>query len=399
MRKDFSDISVTVTPDLVSQVSTAALTNPALKSLLHLAAAGKATEEQQKTLGQLIRSLRAVQQPGPVPGHPSTTGITGTLGVAEAPRPIDSVLQVREFDIVIEFQEKPSDRWILPRGPAVCERRDAHSLSDVLLSTVIQSASSQPTESSEKTATATALHVVSINISRVPQALWELLLRWSGGEEGIAKSREALREIAGKAPPRAYLQYQLPDGPLLEQLKNAVPPHYNTKPVMPSNADSTRSRRKASRKQRDLTQSRTLPAQPTSQSTSHSKHKSRPRVAEPPIPIACWSCGRPDVPLLNFGRYCKGCISAGRASDTAAHLNQPQAHRDAVTTTVSNHQPWTYAGSRSYDVSAGGTTTSSPQTPSRDATRLTTTTEIVPVIVRPQSPAPQMMDHDMGNHS
>ncbi|KAH9937314.1 uncharacterized protein B0H18DRAFT_193802 [Fomitopsis serialis] len=250
----------------------------------------------------MIRSLSAAQQPGPVSGQPSTAGITGTLGVAEARHPIDSALQMREFDIVIEFQEKPSDRWIIPRGPAVCERRDAHSLSDVLLSTVIQSAGSQPTESSEKTATTTAPHVVSINISRVPQALWELLLKWSGGEEGIAKSKEALREIAEKAPPRIYLQYQLPDGPLIEQLKNAVPPRYNTKPVMPSNADTTRSRRKASRKQRDTTQSRSLPVQPTSKSPS--KHKSKPKVAEPPIPIACWSCGRPDVPLLNFGSTC-----------------------------------------------------------------------------------------------
>ncbi|KZT74997.1 hypothetical protein DAEQUDRAFT_16849 [Daedalea quercina L-15889] len=302
VRRDLSDASVTVTPDLVAQVSAAATTNPALKDLLHLAAVGKATAEQQKTLANLIRSMgTAPKQPESVLRKPSGSEASGSLGSAEAPHPIHPPRQVREFDIVIEFQEKPSDRWIVPRGPTACERVDTHSSSDVLLSIALRPTASPHLDPSEQTTAYGASEVVSLRISEVSQSLWELLLRWSGGEDGIARSRDVLKDIAARGPPRTYLQYQLPDGPLLEQLKNTVPPRYNMKPVMPSNADSTRSRRKPPRKRRGASPHKAQAAETPNTSTAHDKHKAKPRVTEPPVPIACWSCGRADVPLLNFG--------------------------------------------------------------------------------------------------
>ena len=58
---DLISPSVEVTPALISQVNQAAATNPVLQNLLQLAATGRASHDQLKTLGILVQSL-AMQQ-------------------------------------------------------------------------------------------------------------------------------------------------------------------------------------------------------------------------------------------------------------------------------------------------------------------------------------------------
>lgn len=192
-RQDFSDSSVT--PDLVFQVSAAAAKNPVLKDLLQLAASDKATSEQKKTLADLIRSMGAASKPSqPMASQPMPVK-THTHAPIANPRPAAPMHQVRDFDVVIEFQEKPSDRWIVPRHSAVCERPDTHS--DILLFTPI--AHSPPelsqTDSSDQVEGLITPQVVTMRISNASVGLWELLFRWAGGEEGIAKGKAALKNI------------------------------------------------------------------------------------------------------------------------------------------------------------------------------------------------------------
>lgn len=190
VRTDFSDS--TVTQDLVSQVNAAAATNPVLKDLLQLAASDNASQEQKKTLADLIRSMGAAsKQAQAIPSQSPPAGMS-VPGPVVNPRPSAPLRQVHDFDIVIEFQEKPSDRWIVPRGSAVCERLNTHPLSDILLSFSLGASGHSQADCPE---TPITLHVVSMRVSKVSLRLWELLFTWVGGEEGIAKGRDALKNI------------------------------------------------------------------------------------------------------------------------------------------------------------------------------------------------------------
>lgn len=196
VRKDLSDSSVT--PELVSQVNAAAATDPIFKDLLHLAACDKASLEQKKTLADLIRSMGAAsKQPQPAASQSPQAG-TPAHGSVSTPRSAAPLRQVRDFDVVIEFQEKPSDRWIVPRDSAVCERSDAHPLSDILLSTAIPTPEHTQADAPEGADNPCTHQVVSMCISNVSLGLWELLYRWVGGEEGIAKGRAVLKNIVSR---------------------------------------------------------------------------------------------------------------------------------------------------------------------------------------------------------
>ena len=196
VQKGLPDSSVT--PDLVIQVSAAAATNPVLKDLLQLAASDKASAEQKKTLADLIRSMGAAsKQSQPTASQPPLTA-TSSHGPVAAPRPAAPLRQARDFDVVIEFQEKPSDRWIVPRGSTVCKRVDSHPLSDIFVTTAIPPTEHPQTDASEGADEPTP-HVVSMRISNVSLGLWELLFRWVGGEEGMTKGKTALKNIVSRS--------------------------------------------------------------------------------------------------------------------------------------------------------------------------------------------------------
>ncbi|KAI0697557.1 hypothetical protein BC835DRAFT_1305166 [Cytidiella melzeri] len=109
-----------VTPALLEQVTQAASADPALHHLLQLAQKNQLTEAQRTTLAAFVRSLNEQLDPRHADQErPQLASSSEAMAVAPP---------VRLFDLVIEFQEKPSDRWLVPRG-AVCLADTTMSLS------------------------------------------------------------------------------------------------------------------------------------------------------------------------------------------------------------------------------------------------------------------------------
>ncbi|KAH9858040.1 hypothetical protein C2E23DRAFT_802429 [Lenzites betulinus] len=316
-----------VTPALSSKVTLAAQSNPVLANLLKAVIDHTATEDQVKTLGLLIQSLEGVhstEQPSPVQ-H-------GNVSSPSFPRP----LSPRTFDVVLEFHERSSERFVIPRGDFVCELAApkagaTHRGSDVIITLSLPFGETI-------TPAPISPEVVSLRISRVSQALWELLTAWAGGLEKIEESRAKLREMVRQASARAYLQHRLPEGELLEEVKNAVAPPYTFKSVKPAGADSNRAKRKSVTRRPTVTIANPpAPATPAEKPAEKPagklaekppppvKRRSQQKAKAPaPPPIACHSCGQTDVPLMMGGRFCRECINAGRAT---AEIPQVQPGR------------------------------------------------------------------------
>jgi hypothetical protein len=212
--------SVLITPTLINQVNSAASSNPTLANLLQLAAAGKATPEQLKTLGLLIQSLA-----NPI-GDASNTNGTASSSSQLAPFAANSIhpigptttpfpppTLVREFDIVIEFAESSTERWILPRGPVICERiLDSSTVDaayDVFISTRAPFAQLAP-EIAAQPATSTSLpparhedappQLVTFRLKRAPAAVWDTVSRWAGDDENVRNNRTVLEQLVTKHP-------------------------------------------------------------------------------------------------------------------------------------------------------------------------------------------------------
>ena len=211
--------SVSITPTLISQVNSAASSNPTLANLLQLAAAGKANPEQLKTLGLLIQSLA---NPSPDVSVASTSAFSsqstahGTPVFHKDAQTAPSALQrnpvypylppVREFDIVLEFQESMSERRIFPRGPVVCERISstwaADASCDILISTRVPfpkvsfgigdlGKEEGPTEEIPP-------RLVTFRLKKAPIAIWDTIYRWVGSDENIKQNRQSLEELVSE---------------------------------------------------------------------------------------------------------------------------------------------------------------------------------------------------------
>jgi hypothetical protein len=217
--------SVSITPALVSQVNSAAASNPTLANLLQLAAAGKASPDQLKSLGLLIQSLAGHQitsksrSATPAPGSaqpetPPTSGIAAqsehvasTASYAPSSQNVSQTYAgpPKEFDLVIEFHEASSDRWIFPRGPAVCERKN---VGDIVISAVLPfpqrhfySGTGLPgtgvmgSEKGGPNEAGVAPQIVTFLLRKASLAIWDTVLRWAGGEETMAKSHGVLAAL------------------------------------------------------------------------------------------------------------------------------------------------------------------------------------------------------------
>lgn len=161
-----------ITPALITQVNEAATSNPTLAHLLQLAAAGKATPEQLKTLGVLIQSLA---------GGTSTATATTSISVA----------QPKDFDLVIEFADNNSERWIFPRGPVVCDKISDAAPLDATVTTRVPF----PEAKTDQFLDASSPQVVTFLLRRAPMTVWDTILRWAGGEEKMKESRKILDQL------------------------------------------------------------------------------------------------------------------------------------------------------------------------------------------------------------
>ncbi|OJT15921.1 hypothetical protein TRAPUB_13866 [Trametes pubescens] len=291
-----------VTPALSSKVSVAAQSNPVLANLLKAVISRTATDDQVKTLGLLIQSLEGVQsleQPNPTLLGMSTAQFSPR---SSSPKP---------FDIVLEFHERSSDRFILPRGDVVCElaaskTESPYRASDVIITCCVpfaNAASLQTTPLHTEPPDNVTPEVVSFRISRVSQAVWELLSTWAGGPQKIEESRVKLAEIAKQAGPQLYLKHRLPEGELLEEIRVAVAPSYTFRPVKPAGADSNKAKRKSVTRRPTVSIAAAPSAPPEKPPPPPVKRRAQQKSKAPaPPPIACHSCGQRDVPLMMGGR-------------------------------------------------------------------------------------------------
>ncbi|KAH8099273.1 hypothetical protein BXZ70DRAFT_1078354 [Cristinia sonorae] len=280
-----------ITPVLIEQLSAAASTDPVLSNLIQLATAGKASPDQIQTLSLLIQTLQ-------VNNRNQAQNTTSQSIVAPPPPP-----PAKEFDIVIEFQERSTERLIFPRGPVVCDVESSYlngQYSNLCVRILVPPCDS-PDSPPKSIATVAPLHWHNV----MPPAR-ELFMRWVGGEEKMAANRKILVDVTAKSlPKRTFLRYQLPDGEMLASVQSAVAPQYSTKSIKPTQQDIARQRRRAARKASE-------PQKATDHQPAKRKRTTKANQPPAPLPIACHACGQPDVPLLMGGRYCRTCVESGK---------------------------------------------------------------------------------------
>ncbi|KAI0778334.1 hypothetical protein BD413DRAFT_465460 [Trametes elegans] len=281
-----------VTPALSSKVTVAAQSNPVLANLLSAVINRTATDDQVKTLGLLIQSLEGVQPLTP-PEPPPVQPANQLPARQSSPKP---------FDIILEFHERPSDRFILPRGNVVCELvapLTGYRAPDLIITCCLPFPGTASYASTEQTG-APALEVVSFRLLRASQSLWELFSSWAGGPQRIEESRAQLAAIVQQARPQTFLQHRLPEGELATEIRNAVAPPYTLKPIKPAGADSTRAKRKSVSRRSTTVLPGPAPPPNAAPVKRHSLLKSK--IPPPLSLIACQSCHQTDVPLMMGGR-------------------------------------------------------------------------------------------------
>jgi hypothetical protein len=226
-----------ITPALINRVNDAAATDPILANFLQLAASGRATSDQLKTLALLIQSLASAQSSsipasalssvsgsephsllsllsGQTPSStPNSSGpatppssVTHPYPSSDPPTPAQTStpagLQTpKEYDLVLEFPERPYDRWLVPRVPVVCERiPSTGNVEAILLLFALpfpKKAQGEPesAESATSTSTDPVQEVVQFRITKVHQTFWDNLLKWAGGSTKVESNRRILEKI------------------------------------------------------------------------------------------------------------------------------------------------------------------------------------------------------------
>lgn len=372
-----------ITPALINRVNDAAATDPILANFLQLAASGRATSDQLKTLALLIQSLASTQSSSMT--RSALSGISGSephsifnllSGQASSSTPSTSTPATppssathsypsndqpapaqttstptgsqpqKEYDLVLEFPERPYDRWLVPRVPVVCERVPSTGNIEAILLLVAlpfpkqtqkqkqtETQTQEEPESKESDTPASSdppQEVVQFRITKVHQAFWDNLLSWVGGSTKVESNRHILEKIA--VPERVYLQHQIPEGELLTKLKAAALP-YAMKSIKPPHGDRSSARRRAPPK-------RTASSAETSQGgTPKRKRSTQAKAGSVSKKIACVSCGQTDVPLMLGGRFCRPCVEAGKTGNGAPASTQS----GAVVSQTSTPEPQTEA--------------------------------------------------------
>ena len=182
--QESSNPLVTITPELLTRVTTAGTTNPALATLLRLAAAREATQEELKRLGALIQSLATVPEEVfptqlPLQQIPSTP--------------------VKPPDLVVEFQEKAGTQFLLPRGPSLCERIEpsGDGNHDLMLTTCLRVPKATAPISSDVQAPEETEDVITFRFANASEVLWHFLLSWVGDS---TKYQEVIEQKVIRVP-------------------------------------------------------------------------------------------------------------------------------------------------------------------------------------------------------
>lgn len=169
-----------VTPELVQHMGSAAASNPTLLKLVQEVAAGHATQNQKETLELLLQTFKSTPGEGNQPQ--SSTGVLN-FSAPQAPS------QTPDFDVVLEFNDKPGDRWIFPRGPVNIQPIRGHQGEDLIVNAVLPFPST-PDEASGK-----YKEIVAFRFAGVLFTVHDLMNRWVGGHEKAVEYTRILNEI------------------------------------------------------------------------------------------------------------------------------------------------------------------------------------------------------------
>ena len=186
--------AVMITPELISQVNSAASSNPGLANLLQQAATGKASPDQLKTLGLLIQSLAkpvTTQSISNSPASASAPSQRTTYQVPGGPNP-----PAKYFDIVLEFLENPSDRWILPRSPVIIERLgESRSISDILLTAGIPFALPGTDKEKDPSVDDSVQQLATFRFVDASWDIWTCIFHWAGPQDQMDTTRKAFERL------------------------------------------------------------------------------------------------------------------------------------------------------------------------------------------------------------
>ena len=192
-----------ITPSLISQVNAAAAADPIFSNLLQLAAAKTATEDQLQTLGLLIQSLAAIDHAKKIAAAASLqTPVSSVLPVNyNQPSPVQT--PSKPFDLVIEFRETPCDRWLFSRGTVCAERLPTPNSvinGDILITMCLSNDGKVCVKLDERVNKETApgssgLYTATLRLKEPPPHIWDMLIRWIGGDEKNALCKKQLQDL------------------------------------------------------------------------------------------------------------------------------------------------------------------------------------------------------------
>ncbi|KAG9086699.1 hypothetical protein FS749_003445 [Ceratobasidium sp. UAMH 11750] len=230
---------ITVSHELHAKVLAAAAKDPELQTILQLAAQGRANVAQLRVLGTTIKAIEAGTYPNvsttgtQPPAAPAPTASTSRppapapAAVAPAiprpaPAPIPTTPAIPTTAILIEFAERPVDRWLLPSEYVLLDKT---SNGDVLLSTFypfdayVPSGSVGPNGVAVRSKPANPL---TMRFVAAPTGVWTALSR-TCTTVSPASAQGVLAEVITNVPTRTYLQYRIAPGSLWEELKAKNP--------------------------------------------------------------------------------------------------------------------------------------------------------------------------------
>ncbi|KAF9015611.1 hypothetical protein BDQ17DRAFT_1536249 [Cyathus striatus] len=298
-----------ITPALINQVNSAASSNPILANLLQLAAAGKATPDQLKTLGILIQSLATMETSPPV----------------------------RELDLVLEFREVPSDRWLFPRTPVICQRIPSGDMlyvdSDILLTVRIPFDQQREQDVVSDNITSVGnFEKVIMRLHKPPIMVEETINKWLGDEAKRKIYDGVIQKLNTEPAAQVFLSHHVSAGTLATQLQNAMSAPYALKPIKqgPTTLRSSRGQRRKQAEQ-NTTEQTTGKAEDSPPTKRRQTARQRASVH---TQIRCMTCGQTDVPLILGGRFCRPCVDSGKFAQ-----NAPQPHLMSTSSTSNIPQP------------------------------------------------------------
>ncbi|GJJ09699.1 hypothetical protein Clacol_003923 [Clathrus columnatus] len=266
---------LSITNELIARVNVAAQTNSDLANLIAVAASGSATAEQLQALGVTLQSLAESSNSinstptsntgtfkAPIlspalftslksnPVGPTPTNNSHVLAlrppqaspsVGSAPYQISPTVQIpaKEPDVLIEFYENSSDRWILPKELVLYEKLTrwdgVNSFADIIFSTIFPFEHTvspvKLSDSAHEDLPELPIHPITLRFFNVPISIWNLFASAAADEERTKRVKVAIDAKLSKAATRVYLGYQIPDGALLSQLQASASDRYPMKGI------------------------------------------------------------------------------------------------------------------------------------------------------------------------